>query len=458
MEVTACPWAPTHRLLRVGLKGKEIANDKRPASNLVFLVDVSGSMSDANKLPLVVSGLKTLAEHLGENDRVAIVVYASAQGLVLDSTPGTQRYKIIEALNKLNAGGSTNGGAGIQLAYKLAEKNFIKNATNRVILCTDGDFNVGTTSNGDLERLVEQKAKSGVFLTVLGFGRGNLNDQMMEKISNIGNGNYHYIDGPTEARKVLVEEMGGTLVTIAKDVKIQIEFNPKVIAGYRLIGYENRMLAKEDFNDDKKDAGEIGAGHTVTALYELIPTDVLEAAIKERTSKLTKRIKEIEVLVKSDVTKKELKEYETELAALKKAVEAIRTAGTSTKAKPGTKTVDPLKYQSKPELSDAAATGELLTLKLRYKEPTGDKSKLLEFPVTDDGKPFAKASKDTQFAASVAMFGMLLRNSQYRGTTTLDNVLEIASASASASKDDSEKKYRDEFVELVRKAKQMAGK
>jgi Ca-activated chloride channel family protein len=392
VEVAGCPWKPEHRLVRVALKGREIDRDERGASNLVFLLDVSGSMRSANKLPLVKRGMEMLAKQLGENDRVAIVVYAGSEGLVLPSTSGGDQQKILDAIKRLEAGGSTNGGAGIKLAYKIAQKNFIEEGVNRVILCTDGDFNVGTTSSGQLERLVQEKAKSGVFLTVLGFGRGNLNDAMMEAISNKGNGNYGYVDTENEARKILVEQMSGTLVTIAKDVKIQIEFNPAQVAGYRLIGYENRILAKEDFNDDKKDAGEIGAGHAVTALYEIVP------------------------------------------------------AG---KPVPSAK-VDALKYQKPVVPTDAAESGELLTLKLRYKEPDGEKSKLLEFPVTDNGQSFAQASKDFKFASAVAAFGMLLRGSEHAGNATYDAVLEIGGEGVGADPFG----YRAEFLDLVRRAKQ----
>jgi len=392
IEVAECPWAPEHRLVRIALKGREIQTNQRPASNLVFLLDVSGSMDQPDKLPLLQAGMKLLAGQLSENDRVAIVVYAGSEGLVLPSTVGDQRATILDAIDRLNAGGSTNGGAGIELAYKVARENFIKEGVNRVILCTDGDFNVGTTSTGALERMVEEKAKSGVFLSVLGFGRGNLNDAMMETISNKGNGNYAYIDGITEARKVLVEQMGGTLITIAKDVKIQVEFNPTQAEAYRLIGYENRMLAAEDFNDDKKDAGEIGAGHTVTALYEVVPAGG-----------------------KVDL--------------------------------PG---VDPLKYQTEPKKTrNKERAGELLTLKLRYKQPDGDKSDLLEFPVTDGGEAFSKASPDFQFAAAVASFGMLLRGSQYQGMSSYDAVLEIAQSAKGADKYG----YRAEFVQVVERAK-----
>jgi len=396
IEVAGCPWAADHRLVRVGLKGKEFPSEQRPASNLVFLLDVSGSMNSPDKLPLLKAGMKMLARQLGRNDRVAIVVYAGSEGLVLPSTPGSDQQTILGALNRLRSGGSTNGGAGIELAYRIAQENLIEDGVNRVILCTDGDFNVGTTSTGALVRMVEERAGAGVFLSVLGFGRGNLNDAMMENISNKGNGNYAYIDGVTEAQKVLVEQMGGTLVTIAKDVKIQIECNPAQVAAYRLIGYENRILAAEDFNDDKKDAGEIGPGHTVTALYELVP------------------------------------------------------AGMNV----DTPTVDPLKYQ-KParEKQNEDVSNELLTLKLRYKAPDGDKSKLLEFPVVDGGARFAEADSDMQFAAAVAAFGMLLRGSEHAGTATYDAVLEIA---ASAQGPDLHG-YRTEFLEMIRRAKGLAG-
>ncbi len=395
MEIAACPWNADHRLARIGIKGREIDRQARPQSNLVFLIDVSGSMNEPNKLPLLVEGMKLLTRELGENDKVAIVVYASSEGLALASTRGDQQQAILTALDRLQAGGSTAGGAGIQLAYQTAQENFIRGGVNRVILCTDGDFNVGVTNTADLERMAEEKAKaSGVFLTVLGFGRGNLNDAMMEAVSGKGNGNYHYVDNLTEARKVLVEEMVGTLVTIAKDVKIQVEFNPAQVAGYRLIGYENRMLRTEDFNDDKKDAGEIGAGHTVTALYELIPAG--------------------------------------------KPVD--------------TPAVDPLKNQppsaAKPQ---AAESDELLTLKLRYKLPDAETSTKLEFPITDKGGSFGDASEDFRFASTVASFGMLLRNSEYSGNATYDSVLETA---ASASSRDPHG-YRAEFLDLVRLANQL---
>ncbi len=398
VEVAACPWHPEHRLVRIGIKGRDIQRKSRPQSNLVFLIDVSGSMNNPAKLPLLVSGMKLLTRELGENDRVAIVVYASSEGLALPSTRGDKQDTILAALQNLRAGGSTAGGAGIQLAYQVAQDHFIEGGVNRVILATDGDFNVGTTSTAELERMAEAKAKeSGIFLTVLGFGRGNLNDAMMEAISGKGNGNYYYVDNQTEARKVLVEEMVGTLITIAKDVKIQVEFNPAQVAGYRLIGYENRMLRTEDFNDDKKDAGEIGAGHTVTALYEIVPAG--------------------------------------------KSVDAV--------------SVDPLKYQSSEKpANNKPASDELLTLKIRYKKPDGDKSTKLEFPINDNGDSFAEATPDFKFAAAVASFGMLLRNSEHRGKTSYDAVLEIATEGSNRDPHG----YRAEFLKLVRQAKALAGK
>jgi Ca-activated chloride channel family protein len=408
VEVAGCPWAADHRLVRIGIKGREMDRSKRPQSNLVFLVDVSGSMNEPNKLPLVVYGLEQLTREMGENDRVAIVVYASSEGLALPSTPGSDQATILAALGRLQAGGSTAGGAGIQLAYQIAEDHFIEGGTNRVILCTDGDFNVGVTSTAELERLCEQKAKdTRVFLSVLGFGRGNLNDAMMESISNRGNGNYHYVDNRTEARRVLVEEMTGTLVTIAKDVKIQVEFNPRQVAGYRLIGYENRMLRTEDFNDDTKDAGEIGAGHTVTALYEIVPAG-----------------KPVDVPPVDDL------KYQQPTAG---AAEANTAAANG---------------DDKSDIS-----GELLTLKMRYKQPEGDTSRKLDWAITDDGKAFGQASSDYQFAAAVAGFGLLLRDSQYKGNLTYAAILELAQSGLGSDA----RSYRAEFVEMVRRAKTLRG-
>jgi Ca-activated chloride channel family protein len=396
VAIAECPWNPDHLLTRIGLKGMEIGEEERPPANLVFLLDVSGSMQPPNKLPLVRRAMRMLVESLLPDDRVAIVVYAGASGLVLESTSCEEKAAIMSALDRLAAGGSTNGGQGIQLAYDVAEDYFIDDGINRVILATDGDFNVGVTNQGDLIRLIEEQAKSGVFLTVLGFGMGNFKDSTLEKLADKGNGNYAYIDTFNEARKVLVEQLSGTLVTIAKDVKIQIEFNPAEVAAYRLIGYENRLLQAQDFNDDTKDAGEIGAGHTVTALYELIP------------------------------------------------------AGESIDDIP---TVDPLKYQAPPaELAEAADSGETMTVKLRYKEPDGDTSKLLEFPITDGGMALADAPDDFIFAASVASFGMVLRDSPYRGYFTYGAVLELAEQSQGAD----DYGYRAEFIELVDKAKSIA--
>ncbi|MDP6636537.1 MAG: VWA domain-containing protein [Phycisphaerae bacterium] len=392
-QAASCPWEPKHRLVRIALKGRELDPTKRPNSNLVFLLDVSGSMGSPNKLPLVKAAMKMLVEQLGEGDRVAIAVYAGASGLVLDSTSCDRKEAIISALDKLQSGGSTNGGAGIELAYNVAVSNFIKGGTNRVILATDGDFNIGTTNNSELIRLIEKKASSGVFLSVLGFGMGNYKDSRMEKLADKGNGNYAYIDSESEARKVLVREMCGTLVTIAKDVKIQVEFNPAQVVAYRLIGYENRMLNKEDFNDDKKDAGDIGAGHTVTALYQIVPAGV----------------------------------------------------------KVNVPSVDKLKYSSSTTSTAADSSGEMMTVKLRYKKPDGDKSTRMDIVVRDDGKSIDKTSKDFRFASSVASFGMLLRKSQYKGGYTLDAVAELAE---SAIGDDPEG-YRKEFVKLVNTARKL---
>jgi len=392
VDLASCPWETSHRLVRIGLKGKEIATDKRGPSNLVFLLDVSGSMTPPERLPLIKQSMRLLVEKLTENDRVAIVVYAGASGLALPSTPGNQKEKILSALESLEPGGSTNGAEGIQLAYKVAADNFIKGGVNRVILATDGDFNVGVTNQGDLIRLIEEKAKTGVFLSVLGVGTDNLKDSTMQKLADKGNGNYAYLDSLDEARKVLVQQMNGTLVTIAKDVKIQIEFNPARVASYRLIGYEKRMLRKEDFNNDKVDAGEIGAGHTVTALYEVVPVGV--------------------------------------------------SANPTANVPP----VDPLKY-SKPEKA-TLSSDEMLTVKLRYKKPDEDKSQLIERPVLDSNAAFASTSPDFKFAAAVAEFGMLLRDSEHKGNGTFGTVLEWAQEGKGSDANG----YRAGFIELVRKA------
>jgi Ca-activated chloride channel family protein len=393
IEVAGCPWNADHRLARIGLMGRPIANDKRPSSNLVFLVDVSGSMNQPNKLPLLKASLQRLVEQLGENDRVAIVVYAGASGLVLPSTSCDRKAEILSAIEQLQAGGSTNGGAGIQLAYDQAVENFVKNGTNRVILATDGDFNVGVTNPDQLTRLIEAKAKSGVFLSVLGFGTGNLKDGRMEALADKGNGHYAYIDSPREAKKVLVEEMGSTLVTIAKDVKIQVEFNPARVGAYRLIGYENRLLRNRDFNDDTKDAGEIGAGHHVTALYELVPAGKEESLPD----------------------------------------------------------VDDLEFQ-KVSTAPGEPREESLIVKLRYKRPDGDTSTLLKRGVVDEDREYARASDDFKFASAVAGFGMLLRDSPYKGSLTYAAVLELGAPAAERDPAG----YRQEFLDLVRKAQGLA--
>jgi Ca-activated chloride channel family protein len=391
VELADCPWNATHRLARIGLKGRDVHYKERPASNLVFLIDVSGSMSDANKLPLVKLGLKMLLERLDASDRVAIVVYAGESGLLLPSTSAANRSAITAAIDGLSANGSTNAGDGIQLAYRVATQNFIKGGANRIILCTDGDFNVGITDQSQLVQLIEAEAKSGVFLTVLGFGMGNYKDSTIEKLADKGNGNYAYIDTDREAKKVLVDQLSGTLVTIAKDVKIQVDFNPARAAAYRLIGYENRLLQPGDFKNDAKDAGEIGAGHTVTAFYEIVP-----------------------------------------------AGQAIPGAD-----------VDPSKYQAHAGLSEAAAGHELFTVRLRYKDPDGSVSKPLQVPVVDARKPFDAASEDYRFAASVAEFGMLLRDSPYRGDASFDGVLQMAAGSIGPDRGG----YRAEFLDLAKAAR-----
>ena len=394
--MSECPWQPEHRLLHIGLKGREIATDKLPPSNLVFLMDVSGSMNAHNKLPLLQSAFRLLVNQLRPQDKVAMVVYAGAAGLVLEPTDGNDKQKILEALQRLQAGGSTAGGAGIRLAYDVARQHFVKGGNNRVILATDGDFNVGASSDADMVRLIEEERKSGVFLTVLGFGMGNYKDNKMQQLADAGNGNHAYIDDIDEAKKVLVEEFGGTLFTIAKDVKIQIEFNPAQVAGYRLIGYENRLLNKEDFNDDKKDAGELGAGHTVTALYEIIPAGV-----------------------------------KSELLG----------------------SVDPLKYQKDTPTKPAAGSAETATVKLRYKQPDGAKSMLLERVVAGTPVPAAKSSENFRWSAAVAEFGMLLRNSEFKGKATYQQCIQLAKQ----ARGDDDKGYRQECVRLMETAAALGG-
>jgi Ca-activated chloride channel family protein len=386
--------------VRIGLKGREVSSATRPAANLVFLLDVSGSMNAPNKLPLVKESLRLLVNRLRPDDHVAIVTYAGQSGLALASTPVRRSREILSALDELSPGGSTNGAMGIQLAYDIAKANFVPGGVNRVILCTDGDFNVGVTNRGDLVRLVEEKAKANVFLTVLGFGMGNLKDETLETLADKGNGNYGYIDTRREAEKLLVEQVNGTLVTIAKDVKIQVEFNPAQVSAYRLIGYENRLLNKEDFNNDKVDAGEIGAGHTVTALYEVVPAKADEAA----------------PVVSVDDLKYQMPDAKSRKADLAKVESEIR--------------------------------GELLTVKIRYKEPTGDVSKKLEFPLVDSGRAFAAASGDFKFAAAVAGFGMALRAEPMKASLLAD----VAGWAEESAGDDAGG-YRAEFGELVRQAR-----
>ncbi|HEV2706306.1 MAG TPA: VWA domain-containing protein [Pyrinomonadaceae bacterium] len=395
-EVGECPWNREHRLVHIGLQGRRVQTENLPPANLVFLIDVSGSMDEPRKLPLLKSALRMLAEQLTARDRVAVVVYAGTSGLALPSTPGDRRSEILGAINRLEAGGSTNGGEGIQLAYRIAQENFIRGGTNRVVLAIDGDFNVGVTNESELVRLIEEKRRGGVSLSVLGFGTGNLNDSMMEKLADKGDGNYAYIDTSAEARKALGEQVAGTLVTIAKDVKIQVEFNPRLVAGYRLIGYENRLLRSEDFNDDAKDAGEIGAGHTVTALYEVVP-----------------------------------------------AGRKVNATG-----------VDKLKYQEPVAPAAGAQSSEMLTVKLRYKEPAGRESQLVSVGVADRGAALSETSENFRFSAAVAAFGMLLRDSKHRGDIGYDQVLQLARDSTGADL----RGYRREFISLAQAARTLAAR
>ena len=394
VAIGKCPWNKDSKLVRLAIKSKDIPAESRSVANLVFLLDVSGSMYAQNKLPLLKKALKMLVNNLNVKDRVAIVVYAGASGLVLPSTPCSQKGKIIAALNNLSAGGSTNGGAGICQAYRVAVANFVEEGINRVILCTDGDFNVGTTSQSELIDLISKSAKSNVFLTVLGFGMGNYKNSTLEKLADKGNGNYGYIDNENEAQKLLVKQIGATLTTIAKDVKIQIEFNPAQVQAYRLIGYENRKLNKEDFNDDKKDAGEIGAGHCVTVFYELVPNGV-----------------------KLDLRKTDKRKYS------KNAVREI-------------------------------VNNEILDVKIRYKEPNATVSKFLTFPLKGKIKDaISSVDNDFKFASSVIAFGMLLRNSKFKGLVTYDLVLKLAqNAVNDSSIEDDERK---EFIKLVKKARRL---
>ncbi|WP_019946413.1 vWA domain-containing protein [Hymenobacter aerophilus] len=386
-EQAQCPWNPQHQLVQVALQARKVATDKLPPANLVFLVDVSGSMSGPDRLGLVQQGLKLLVQQLRPQDKVALVVYAGAAGTVLPPTAGSEKATILQAIDNLSAGGSTAGGAGLRLAYDVARQNFNAQGNNRVIICSDGDFNVGEQSDQAMERLIGQQRESGVFLTVLGVGRGNYQDKKMELLADKGNGNYAYLDNLDEARRVLVGQFGGTLFTLAQDVKLQVEFNPARVREYRLVGYENRLLAPEDFNNDRKDAGELGSGHTVTALYEIVPVGAPA-------------------------------------------------------------TVDALKYQPAPATRPALASAELLTVKLRYKEPRGTVSRKLELPLTGVARPLEQASENLRFAAAVAQFGLLLRQSEHRGSATYAATARLAEG---ARRFDPEG-YRAELVRLVRLA------
>jgi Ca-activated chloride channel family protein len=391
-EYSDCPWQPEFKLLHIGLQGKKIPTDNLPPSNIVFLLDVSGSMDEPNKLPLVKSSMKLLVNNLRSIDKIAIVVYAGAAGIVLEATPGNDKAKIFEAIDNLQAGGSTAGGQGIELAYKTAEENFIKGGNNRIILCTDGDFNVGVSNENELEDLITKKRETGVYLTCLGFGMGNYKDNKIQTLADKGNGNYSYIDNIQEANKTLVTEFGGTLFTIAKDVKIQIEFNPAVVQAYRLVGYEDRLLNNEDFKDDKKDAGEMGAGHTVTVIYEIIPVGVKSTFVKE---------------------------------------------------------TDDLKYQN--NKVNSTDTKEVVNIKTRYKKPDGDTGIDYNVPVANRPTDINKTSDNYRFSAAVAMFGMLLKNSEFKGTSDYDKIIDIADK----SKGKDQEGYKAEFERLVKIAKML---
>ncbi len=393
-ELGQCPWNPSHHLVHIGLQGQFIPREELPPSNLVFLLDVSGSMNSPDKLPLLKQAFRMLTEQLEARDRVAIVVYAGAAGLVLPSTSGNRQRTILKALDGLEAGGSTAGGAGIQLAYQVAKEHFIPEGNNRVILATDGDFNVGVSSDAELVRMIEDRRDEGIFLTVLGFGTGNYKDSKMEQLADKGNGNHAYIDTIREARKVFETDLTATLFTIAKDVKIQVEFNPAKVKAYRLIGYENRALANEDFADDTKDAGELGAGHTVTALYELVPAG---------------------------------------------SEEEVRAA-------------PDLRYQESRLSPDAIRTDEMMTVSLRYKHPAGDTSSLLVTPIADAVRTLDTTSADFRFSAAVAAFGMLLRDSEFKGNATYDAVAGWARESIGEDREG----YRAEFIQLVKTAKLLA--
>ena len=391
VEAGTCTWNTAHRLVRIGLKAKEIPTEQLPASNLVFLIDVSGSMWGANRLDLVKSSLKLLVNNLRNKDKVAIVTYAGSAGVKLEATSGGDKQKIREAIDELTAGGSTAGGAGIHLAYQIAKKNFISDGNNRIILCSDGDFNVGVSSAEGLEQLIEKERKSGVHLTVLGYGMGNYKDKKIQVLAEKGNGNHAYIDNLQEANRVLVGEFGATLHTVAKDVKLQVEFNPSQVQAYRLIGYESRLLKDEDFNNDAKDAGDMGAGHTVTAFYEVIPAGVKNEYVGK---------------------------------------------------------VDDLKYQKKEKMTlKPTGSDELLTVKLCYKAPDKDVSRKMELPFVDNKGD--SVSSDFRFASAVAMFGQLLRDSDFKGTADYDKVIKLAKQGLN----NDERGYRREFIRLVEAAK-----
>jgi len=395
--LTNCPWNKQHHLLHIGLQGKKIATENLPPSNLVFLVDVSGSMNSSNKLPLVQSSFQMLLNHLRPTDRVAIVTYAGNAAVLLEPTLVAEKMKIKDAISSLTSGGSTAGAQGIKTAYELAEKHFIKKGNNRVILATDGDFNVGIRSAEDLETLIESKRKSGIFLSVLGYGMGNYKDHQMQTLADKGNGNHAYIDNLQEARKVLVKEFGGTLFTIAKDVKIQMEFNPQHVQSYRLIGYENRMLEKEDFNNDAKDAGEMGSGHVVTAIYEIVPTGVESSFVGK---------------------------------------------------------VDELKYQENKKPQEINNhSNELATLKFRYKNPDQKKSKKIIHTIQNDVQPMERTNNDVQFSIAVAEFGMLLKQSDYILNGSFENVIELAER----SRGNDAEGYRAEFIRLVKSVMSLEG-
>lgn len=387
-EVSECPWQAEHKLIHIGLQAKKIDADSLPPCNVVFLTDVSGSMESADKLPLLKTALRMLVANLREQDKVAIVAYAGAAGLVLESTSGANKEAILDAIDRLQAGGSTAGGAGINLAYKVAQENFIAKGNNRVILATDGDFNVGSSSDADMEHLIESKRESGIFLTCLGFGMGNYKDSKLETLADKGNGNYAYIDTEEEAQKTLVEEFGGTMFCVAKDVKVQVEFNPEAVQAYRLVGYENRLLEDEDFNNDTKDAGDMGAGHSVTVLYEIIPV------------------------------------------------------GVNSKFTPST---DPLKYQKSKTIRPIQNADEVANVKIRYKEPEQKESRLLEFPVVFSDQSIGKTSDTYRFSAAVALFGMLLRESEYVKNCNYESVLSLAREAVNNDPNG----YRKEFLALV---------